>query len=58
MAEAASIFSAVFGLLLLGIAYVCAQAAGRNHLSPWWLGSYGSLLAGFAVLAAAITSGA
>jgi ABC-type dipeptide/oligopeptide/nickel transport system permease subunit len=58
MATFAAAFSAVFGLVLLGTAFVCAKAAGRDHLSPWWLGSYSSLLAGFVVLAAAITSGA
>lgn len=58
MATFAAVFSAVFGVFLLGVAYVCAKAAGRDHLSAWWLGSYSSLLAGFVVLAAAITSGA
>lgn len=54
MLTATHIFAAVFGLLLLAVAWVCGTAAGRNHLSPWWLGSWGALLAGFAVLATAM----
>ncbi len=43
--------SAVLGVLMLGMAAFCTANAGRNHLSPWWLGTYASLFTGFALLA-------
>ena len=43
--------AAVFSITLLGIAAGCAGAAGRNHLSPWWVPAYASLLGGFVLVA-------
>jgi hypothetical protein len=43
--------SAVLGMLMLAMAAFCTANAGRNHLSPWWIGTYVSLLTGFALLA-------
>jgi hypothetical protein len=54
---AAVVFSAVFGLLLLAVSGLCASVADRNHLSAWWLGSYGALIAGFMVLAVPMVGG-
>jgi hypothetical protein len=45
------LISAVLGIVLLAVAWGCASAAGKNHLSPWWLGAYGSLITAFALLA-------
>jgi len=45
------VMSAVLGIAMLGVCAFCATAAGRNHLSPWWLGSYGALILGFMLLA-------
>lgn len=45
------IVSAIMGAVLLGVAGLCAVAAGRNHLSPWWVPAYVSLLTAFALIA-------
>lgn len=41
----------VLGIGMLGLAGFCSSNAGRDHLSPWWLGTYASLLTAFALLA-------
>jgi hypothetical protein len=41
----------VLGFFMLGMAALCTSAASRNHLSPWYIGTYASLLTGFALLA-------
>ncbi|HEY4869630.1 MAG TPA: hypothetical protein VII79_06440 [Candidatus Dormibacteraeota bacterium] len=51
MHAAAYVIASVLGAVLLGIAGLCATAAGRNHLSPWWIPSYVSLIAAFALVA-------
>ncbi len=51
MLSAVYIMSAVLGVLMLGIAGFCSSNAGRNHLSPWWIGTYASLITGFVLLA-------
>ena len=43
--------ASIMGAVLLGIAGLCAVAAGRNHLSPWWVPAYVSLLTAFALIA-------
>ncbi len=42
---------------LLGVAGLCAVAAGRDHLSPWWLPAYASLLTAFALIAESTVPG-
>jgi len=51
MLVAAYVVSAVLGIVFLGLSALCFSAAGRNHLSAWWLGCYGSLILGFMLLA-------
>ena len=56
MRLAAYVVAAVLGVVLLGVAGLCATAAGRNHLSPWWIPSYASLLVAFALIAESTAS--
>ena len=48
---AAYLIASILGAVLLGLAGLCAVAAGRNHLSPWWVPAYASLLTAFALIA-------
>lgn len=48
--------SSVLGVVMLGLSGFCTSNAGRNHLSPWWLGTYATLVTAF-VLVAAQTAG-
>ena len=50
MAVAGYVVAAVLGVALLGISAMCASAAGRNHLSPWWFGCYASLIGGLVLI--------
>jgi hypothetical protein len=50
------VLAAEAGLVLMALAWVCRARAGDNHLSPWWLGSYGSLVAGFLLLTLEVTA--
>jgi len=54
---AAYLVASIMGAVLLGIAGLCATAAGRNHLSPWWIPAYVSLLTAFALIAETTVSG-
>ena len=50
------ILAAEIAIVLFALAWICKAKADR-HTSPWWLGTYGSILAGFAALAFSSAAG-
>ena len=43
--------ASVLSIGLLGLSALCSSAAGRDHLSPWWVPAYASLFTSFALVA-------